>query len=371
MRVRFRDFSHHEKSLLLRDMERKTLSPIVWSDGQLRLLDQARLPQEEVWLTLADHRQVVEAIRSMRVRGAPAIGVAAAYGLALAARGSAAADRDELLAELRAAAHELAATRPTAVNLSWALRRTLAAAEEASQAQAMRRAVLDEAQHIEREDVEANRRLGRLGAELLPDPAVVLTHCNAGALATAGYGTALGVVRAAAEQGKRVRVIATETRPQLQGARLTAWELARDGIDCTLIVDSAAGALMRRGEIDLVIVGADRIAANGDTANKIGTYPLALLAREHGRPFYVAAPTSSIDLALPAGEDIPIEERPVEEVTTLGGRRIAPEGVVAANPAFDVTPSAFITAIITERGVARPPYNESLRALTAGVEAKA
>ncbi len=352
-------------------MRETGLAPIEWSAGRLRLLDQTRLPEEEVWLTLADHRAVAEAVRSMRVRGAPAIGVAAAYGLALAARASAASDRDGLLAELRAAADELAATRPTAVNLSWALTRTLAAAEVAPDAEALRRAVLDEAQRIQREDLEANRRLGRLGAELLPQAATVLTHCNTGALATAGYGTALGVVRAAVELGKQVRVVATETRPQLQGARLTAWELARDGIGCTLIVDAAAGALMRRGGIDLVIVGADRIAANGDTANKIGTYTLAVLAREHRLPFYVAAPTSSIDRSLPTGDAILIEERAPEEVTAPFGRRIAPEGTRARNPAFDVTPHELIAAIITERGVVRPAYGESLPVVAERVEAKA
>ena len=346
-----------------------SLTPLAWCDGQLRLLDQTRLPHEEVWLALTDHRQVAEAIRSMRVRGAPAIGVAAAYGLALAAANSAASDRDGLLAELRTAARELGATRPTAVNLSWALGRVLKAVEAAPDADAVRHVVLAEAQRIEQEDVEANRRLGWLGAELVPDGATILTHCNAGGLATAGYGTALGVVRAAVEQGKRLRVVVTETRPQLQGARLTAWELARDGIEYTLIVDSAAGALMRRGAIDLVLVGADRIAANGDTANKIGTYPLALLARDNGLPFYVAAPTSSIDLSLPTGDDIPIEERAPEEVTTLGGQRIAPEGVEVANPAFDVTPHRLITAIVTERGVAQAPYQLSLRTQMEGVEA--
>ena len=348
-----------------------SIAPIDWSGGRLRLLYQTRLPHEEVWLTLTDYREVAEAIRSMRVRGAPAIGVAAAYGLALAAGASRAPDRDGLLAELRAAAEELGATRPTAVNLSWALRRVLTAAEAAPDAESLRRAVLEEAQRIQREDVEANRRLGRLGAELVPDGATVLTHCNTGALATAGYSTALGVVRAAVGQGKRVRVVATETRPLLQGARLTTWELARDGIDCTLIVDSAAGALMRRGQIDLVIVGADRIAANGDVANKIGTYTLAVLAREHGLPFYVAAPTSTIDLSLSTGDDIPIEERALEEVTAPGGHRVAPDGVAAANPAFDVTPCRLIDATVTERGVARAPFTASLRSLVERVEATA
>ena len=342
-----------------------SIAPIAWADGRLRLLDQTKLPAEEVWLTLSGHHQVAEAISSMRVRGAPAIGVAAAYGVALAAAASTAANRDELLLELQAAARELAETRPTGANLSWAVQRVLAAAEAAGDVEAVRQVVLEEARQIQREDVEANRRLGRLGAELVPDSGTLLTHCNAGALATAGYGTALGVVRAAHELGKQVRVVATETRPLFQGARLTAWELARDGIDCTLIIDSAAGALMRQHAIDLVIVGADRIAANGDTANKIGTYTLAVLAQEHNLPFYVAAPTSTIDYTLPVGDDIPIEERSSEEVTSPGGNRIAPEEVVVMNPAFDVTPHRLIAAIITERGIARPPYNQSLRALTA------
>ena len=332
-----------------------SIEPIAWSDGELRLLDQTRLPQEEVWLTPASHRDVAEAIRALRVRGAPAIGVAAAYGLALAAAASTATTLDGLLTDLRSAAAELAATRPTAVNLSWALKRALAAAEGASDAGSARAAVVTEAQRIQREDLEGNRRLGRFGAELVPENATIMTHCNAGALATAGYGTALGVVRGAVEAGKRLRVIATETRPLLQGSRLTAWELARDGIECTLIVDSAAASTIRRGAVDLVVVGADRIAANGDTANKIGTYGLALAAREHGVPFYVAAPTSTVDLSLPSGDGIPIEERGADE---LG----APDGVAVANPAFDVTPHAFIAAIITERGVARPPYAETLRA---------
>jgi methylthioribose-1-phosphate isomerase len=339
-------------------------SPIEWSAGRLRLLDQTRLPDEEVWLELTDAHQVAEAILSLRVRGAPAIGVAAAYSLALAAEASAATDRDALLTDLRAVAAEVAATRPTAVNLSWALKRTITAAESAADTDAIRRAVLDEAQQIQRDDVTANRRMGHFGAQLLPDSSTVLTHCNAGWLATAGYGTALGVVRAAIEEGKRVRVVATETRPLLQGARLTAWELSRDGIECTLIVDSAAGALMRHGEIDAVIVGADRVAANGDVANKIGTYALAILARAHGLPFYVAAPTSTIDASLPAGDDIPIEERSWSEVSSLRGVRVT-------NPAFDITPNGLLSAIITERGIARSPYQRSLAGLMQPVEARA
>jgi methylthioribose-1-phosphate isomerase len=335
--------------------EQMSIVPFRWQGDRLLLLDQTLLPGEERWLRLTEVGQVAEAIRSLRVRGAPAIGVAAAYGLALAVLSGPTSDREKLLAELEAAARELAATRPTAVNLSWALRRTLKAARGASDIPA---AVVAEAERIEREDVEANRRLGALGAELVPDGATVLTHCNAGALATAGYGTALGVVRAAVEQGKRVRVVATETRPTLQGARLTAWELAQDGISCTLIVDSAAGALMRRGEIDLVIVGADRIAANGDTANKIGTYTLATLARALGLPFYLAAPTSTIDPARTSGDDIPIEQRSPDEVTDA-----PPAGVTVENPAFDVTPHALIDAIITEHGIARAPYDRSISGL--------
>ena len=351
-------------------MKHVDLLPLTWSDGRLRLLDQTRLPSEEVWLPMAGYQQVAAAIRSLQVRGAPAIGVAAAYGLALAAGTSTTSDREALLSELRSAASELAATRPTAVNLSWALERVTRAAEAASDAAAIRQAVVEEAERIQREDIEANRELGRLGADLVRDNSTILTHCNAGALATAGYGTALGVVRAAVEQGKRVRVVATETRPLLQGARLTMWELARDSIKSTLIVDSAAGALMRRGGVDLVVVGADRIAANGDTANKIGTYALAVLAKEHGLPFYIAAPTSTIDLSLADGDGIPIEERDPDEVAEVAGRRVAPEGVAVANPAFDVTPHKFVTAIITERGIARAPYATSLNTLMERAEAK-
>ena len=352
-------------------MDQTSISPLIWEDGSLLMLDQTRLPAEEVWLSLADAQQVAEAIRSMRVRGAPAIGIAAAYGLALAAAKSEALDREGLLAELRDAEQALAATRPTAVNLRWALARVLATAQAAHDVREMRAAVVREAQRIHQQDVEANQRLGRLGAELLAGAATVLTHCNTGALATGGYGTALGVIRGAVEQGKKVRVIVTESRPLLQGSRLTAWELVREGISCTLIVDSAAGALMRRGGIDLVIVGADRIAANGDTANKIGTYSLAVLAREHGLPFYVAAPTSTIDLSLAAGDAIPIEERAPEEVTQIAGRPVAAEGVAVANPAFDVTPHELIAAIVTERGVLRPPFSDSLAAVAERVAVQA
>ena len=337
-----------------------SIEPLAWEEGHLRLLDQTQLPNDEVWLELTDHTQVVEAIKSMQVRGAPAIGVAGAFGLALAALASEASDHEALLGELRTAATELIATRPTGANLSWAVKRTLAVAEEASDIESVRTSTLREAQAIQRADIEGNMALGQHALELVPERANFLTHCNAGALATAGYGTALGVVRAAAEAGKRVSVVATETRPLSQGARLTAWELLQDGIDCTLIVDGAVGSLLRQGKTDLVVVGADRIAANGDTVNKIGTYNVAVLAREHGVPFYVAAPTSTIDMSIADGDSIVIEERAADEVTMPGGRRIAPRDVLVSNPAFDVTPQGLIAAIITERGIARAPYISSL-----------
>lgn len=339
------------------------MEAITWLDDRVRLLDQTRLPQQEAYIETADHRLLAAAIRELKVRGAPLIGIAAAYGLALAARGIETADREDFLSRLAEAAGELAATRPTAVNLSWALKRLLALAQASASPEEARRVLIQEALRLHREDEEANRRLGAAGADLLPVEAVVLTHCNTGWLATGGYGTALGVIRAAWERGKLARVYTTETRPLLQGARLNAWELAGDGIPVTLIADSAAGWLLRRGEIDAVVVGADRIAANGDVANKIGTYTLAVLAQENRVPFYVAAPTSSIDLSLANGEEIPIEERPAREVTTCGGLSIAPEGVEVANPAFDVTLHPYVTAIVTENGVARPPYVEALAAL--------
>ncbi|HEY8489385.1 MAG TPA: S-methyl-5-thioribose-1-phosphate isomerase [Dehalococcoidia bacterium] len=339
------------------------IQAVAWADGAVRLLDQTRLPQEERELQITDYRDLAAAIRDLRVRGAPAIGIAAAYGVVLAARSIQTADRETFLARLREATDVLAATRPTAVNLFWALRRMAAVAEAAPDPEAARHALLEEALRIHREDVAANRAMGRHGAALIPDGATVLTHCNTGALATGGYGTALGVVRAAVAAGKRVRVLVDETRPLLQGARLTAWELQREGIPATLMVDGAAGSMMRRGLVACVLVGADRIAANGDVANKIGTYALAVLAREHGLPFYVAAPASSVDLSLASGDGIPIEERRPEEVTHVAGVPVAPAGVDVANPAFDVTPAAYVTAIITERGVARPPYGASLAAL--------
>jgi methylthioribose-1-phosphate isomerase len=325
------------------------------------MLDQRRLPGAQEMLRCRDHHEVAAAIRDMAIRGAPAIGVAAALGLALGAK----LTRSEgaaLAAEWSDMCATLADTRPTAVNLFWAIERMRRrfAASAALGGETLRAALLQEALAIQQEDLEACKRLGDLGAELLPQSARVLTHCNAGALATAGYGTALGVVRSAARLGKLEAVFAGETRPWLQGARLTVWELMQDGIDATLIAEGAAGHLMAKGEINAVVVGADRIARNGDVANKIGTYGLAILAKEHGLPFYVAAPVSTLDLNTPSGEDIPIEERPAHEVTHLAGQRIAPEGTRARNPAFDVTPHRYVTAIVCESGVARPPYVESL-----------
>src|SRR6266545_92466 len=323
------------------------VEPIRWRGNAVELLDQRRLPGEMTYVACRDAHEVAEAIRDMVVRGAPAIGVSAAFGLALAAlRGD----------DVEAAAAELRGTRPTAVNLRWALERMLTAHVTGGD-------LVREAEAMFAEDVEANRRIGRFGAELLGARATVLTHCNAGALATAGYGTALGVIRAAIEAGKRVAVYADETRPFLQGARLTAWELNKDGIPVTLITDNMAGHFMKRGDIDCVVVGADRIAANGDVANKIGTYSVAVLAKENDIPFYVAAPISTLDLNLASGDLIPIEERSAREVTHVKDVRLAPDGIKIANPAFDVTPNRYVAAIITERGVARPPYQESLKRL--------
>ncbi len=393
------------------------LSPIAWRDGRLLLLDQTRLPESEEWASACGPGEVARAIAGMQVRGAPAIGVAAAYGMALAAQSAAssaaspsasqaaegaaspararteegatasppvaqtgtaasamptavaraeagASSMPAFLSRLEADADALAAARPTAVNLGWAVRRCLDAARACGSPEEAADRILALARRMQEDDVAANRAIGRGGAALLPDSGGVLTHCNTGALATAGYGTALGVIRAAWESGKRgLRVFCTETRPWMQGARLTAWEFARLGVPATLIVDSAAGALMAAGRVSAVVTGADRIAANGDAANKIGTYALAALADAHKIPFYVAAPVSTVDFGAPDGEAIPIEERPAEEVTSLGGRRIAAEGVDVWNPAFDVAPARLVSAIITERGVARPPYEASLRAV--------
>jgi methylthioribose-1-phosphate isomerase len=340
------------------------LTAIEWlQDGRVRLIDQTRLPHEESYLETADYHDLARAIREMMVRGAPLIGITAAYALALACRQAIAAGEEAFLPRLREAAAELRATRPTAVNLTWALQRMLRVAEAAASARNAIEAMEREARLIHEEDIEANRRIGANGSALLGSGMSILTHCNAGALATGGYGTALGVVRAVWERGGLKRVYATETRPLLQGARLTTWELQRDGIPFTLVVDSAAGSLLRRGLVQAVVVGADRIAANGDVANKIGTYPLSVVAKENGVPFYVAAPTSTIDRNTPSGDEIPVEERAPEEVTTLAGATTAAAGATAANPAFDVTPAEYVSAIITENGVARPPYQASLAEL--------
>jgi methylthioribose-1-phosphate isomerase len=342
------------------------LPTVGYEDDTVVMIDQRRLPDEEVYLRCKDHRAVAQAIKDMAIRGAPAIGVAAAYGLALGVRRSS-AEGLALRREFEAMADDLAATRPTAVNLFWAIERMGRRFEALASGggEDLRAGLCDEAAAIDREDVLACRAMGDIGAELLPARSHVLTHCNAGALATAGYGTALGVIRSAARQGKVLGVFADETRPYLQGARLTAWELSREGIPTTVIADNMAGFLMARGEVGAVVVGADRIAANGDFANKIGTYSVAVLARENGVPFYVAAPVSTFDLARPTGASIPIEERSPDEVTHHGGRRLVPLGVGVRNPAFDVTPARYVTAIVCERGVARPPYETSLAALAA------
>jgi methylthioribose-1-phosphate isomerase len=346
---------------------------IEWTEQGVRMIDQTRLPGEEIYRTYTDYREVAEAIRSMVIRGAPAIGVAAAMGIALGVKNSGAKTPSELRADFEAIADTLAKTRPTAVNLFWAINRmrvvfnnSLSCHHTDAQVLDMVRVGLEEeAKRILAEDIAINEAMGRHGADLMPDSGTVLTHCNAGALATGGYGTALGVIRAAIGAGKKLRVFADETRPFLQGARLTAWELAKDQIPVTIITDNMAGHFMKQGEIRAAIVGADRIASNGDTANKIGTYSVAVLAHENSIPFYVAAPLSTIDMSLTSGEQIPIEERSSAEVTHLGGVAIAPNEVPARHPAFDVTPERYITAIITEKGVARAPFNDSLRALFA------
>ena len=348
--------------MILQDM----LPTIAWHDDDLVMIDQRKLPANEIYVTCRSVNDVAKAIKTMVIRGAPAIGVCAAMGLALGAARSKATGTKQFTTEFQRNCDLLAATRPTAVNLFWAIERMkrsfadgALAGESVDQLKARLRT---EADQIHDDDVASCRAIGAHGATLVPDEACILTHCNAGALATAGYGTALGVIRGAIDAGKKVRVLADETRPFLQGARLTAWELVKDGIDTTVITDNMAGAIMRAGEVDLVVVGADRIAANGDTANKIGTYTVAVLAREHGIPFYVAAPWSTIDLATPDGNAIPIEERDAREVTHVGSTQLAPEGAHIRNPSFDVTPSKFITAIITERGIVRPPFLENLRA---------
>jgi methylthioribose-1-phosphate isomerase len=333
---------------------------IEWVSGKVRIIDQTRLPWEEVFIEIDDYRQVVKAIKEMQIRGAPAIGIAAAYGMALGAQGIDAVSKEEFLATLLPISEALAATRPTAVNLFWALERMNRLAESGGSVTQIKAALIAEAQRLDKEDEAAERKLSSYGAELIRDGFTIMTHCNTGALA-AGYGTALGVIRAAWESGKNIHVFASETRPLLQGARLTAWELMKYAIPFTLITDTMTGYFLYEGGIDCVIVGADRIALNGDVANKIGTYNLAVLAMENGIPFYVAAPTSTIDLSLASGDEIPIEERSAKEVTHIRGVPIAPEGVNVANPAFDITPHRYISAIITERGIVHEPYVERLK----------
>ncbi|MGQ0732623.1 MAG: S-methyl-5-thioribose-1-phosphate isomerase [Acidobacteriota bacterium] len=340
------------------------LPTIAWQDDAIVMVDQRKLPAAELYVQCRTAAEVAKAIRTMVIRGAPAIGVAAAMGIALGVSRSKATGTRQLAAEFQKTCDAMAATRPTAVNLFWAIERMKRVFADGAMAgesvDQLKQRLRAEADRIHDEDVASCRAIGVHGAALVPSDARILTHCNAGALATAGYGTALGVIRGAIEAGKRVRVLADETRPFLQGSRLTAWELLRDGIDTTVITDSMAGAMMRDGHVDLVVVGADRIAANGDTANKIGTYTVAVLAKEHGIPFYVAAPWSSIDLSTAEGSTIPIEERHPREVTHVGGSRVAPDGATIRNPAFDVTPHRLLTAIITDRGVFHPPYVKTL-----------
>ncbi len=336
---------------------------IEWLGDRVKILDQTRLPQEEVYLELTGYQAIASAITEMRIRGAPAIGILGAYGMALGALKIEAESRDEFLARLREINHTLASTRPTARNLFRAIDRMQQVAEAGRNIEQIKESLINQAIKIHGEEAEATTKLSQFGAELIEDGFTILTHCNTGALATAGYGTALGVIKQAKEQGKKIKVLATETRPLLQGARLTTWELNQAKIPFTLITDSMAGYFMSRGEVDCVMVGADRIAANGDTANKIGTYSLAVLAMENGTPFYVAAPTTTIDLSLASGDEIPIEQRNPEEVTQIQGLSIAPEGTQAANPAFDITPHHYITAIITEKGIIKEPYTERLKGI--------
>lgn len=355
-----------EKPFLMREGMSKEIKAIWWTGDKLHLIDQTLLPGRRSVLELDGWERVVSAIGEMRVRGAPALGIAAAYALAMAAGEIQALSRREFLARLWQAADTIVRARPTAVNVAWAVKRLMALAESLEDHRQVPRRLREEAEKLQRDDEEANRMIGRYGADLMPSEGGILTHCNTGALATAGYGTALGVIRAAWEAGKRFHVYNTETRPFLQGARLTSWELEQMGIPSTLVVDSAAGFLMNRGKVRCAVVGADRIAANGDTANKIGTYSLAVLAHENGIPFYVAAPVSSVDLDTPSGGEIAIEERPPEEVTTFAGVLVAPRGMQVENLAFDVTPHRYIAAIVTEKGVVRPPYKSALRRLVGG-----
>ncbi|MEP6921514.1 MAG: S-methyl-5-thioribose-1-phosphate isomerase [bacterium] len=344
------------------------IKTVEWTNEGVRMIDQRLLPTEEKYLMLRSYDEVAEAIKKMVVRGAPAIGVSAAMGLALGAKQSVGTSVADLEDDFTYMCEVMSKTRPTAVNLFWAIERMRSALNRekarTQNVEEVKEKLIAEALNIFQEDLDANRAIGGFGAPLIPDGATVLTHCNAGALATAGdYGTALGVIRGARDAGKRVAVIADETRPFLQGLRLTAWELAKDDIPVTVITDNMAGHVMKNGKVDCVVVGADRIAANGDTANKIGTYMVAVLAKQNNIPFYVAAPVTTLDLTLKTGEEIPIEERDGREITHIGTHQIGPDGVKVHNPAFDVTPNEFIAAIITDKGVARSPYTESLRAL--------
>jgi methylthioribose-1-phosphate isomerase len=341
------------------------IQTLEWTDDGVRFIDQTKLPTEETYVTCTTHEQVADVIRTMVVRGAPAIGVAAAMGIALGVKNSKAETTVVLKRELDQICDLMGKTRPTAVNLFWAIRRMQEKFERVRvrPIAQIKQDLVEESQRMHAEDIATNQAMGRHGATLMPSAGGVLTHCNAGALATAGYGTALGVIRAAVEQGKKIHVYADETRPFLQGSRLTAWELMKDGIPTTVISDNMAGAMMRLGKIGAIVVGADRIAANGDVANKIGTYTVAVLAKENGIPFYVAAPISTIDFACADGSQIPIEQRDAREVTHIGGKQMVPDGVSIENPAFDVTPAEYVAAIITERGIARAPYGESLSKL--------
>lgn len=343
------------------------IKTVEWTKDGISMLDQRKLPAEEIYLMLRSYDEVAEAIRKMVIRGAPAIGVAAAMGIALGASQSVGTSVADLEDDLLYICDVMAKTRPTAVNLFWAIERmraTFKRAKAKNDVEEIKKILVAEALAIFEEDITANRAIGKFGGPLIPDGATVLTHCNAGALATAGdYGTALGVIRGARDAGKKIAVIADETRPFLQGLRLTAWELAKDEIPVTVITDNMAGHVMKSGKVDAVVVGADRIAANGDTANKIGTYMVAVLAREHNIPFYVAAPLTTLDMKLKSGEEIPIEERDEREVTHIRDYQLAPDGIGVHNPAFDVTPNHLITAIITDKGVARPPYEETLKQL--------
>jgi methylthioribose-1-phosphate isomerase len=341
------------------------IETLEWTDAGVRFIDQTRLPTEEIFVTCKTYEEVADVIRNMVVRGAPAIGVSAAMGIALGVQNSKADNGADLKKDFDHICDVIGKTRPTAVNLFWAIRRMQDKFEHLRMRPIpqIKQALIEEAQRMHAQDIAANQAMGRHGATLMPASGGVLTHCNAGALATCGYGTALGVIRAAVEEGKKIQVYADETRPFLQGARLTAWELMKDGIPTTVISDNMSGAMMRQGKIKAVVVGADRIAANGDVANKIGTYTVAVLAKEHGIPFYVAAPFSTIDLDTPDGSKIPIEQRNPREVTHIAGKQMVPDGVSVENPAFDVTPAKYVTAIVTERGIAREPYGESLRNL--------